>query len=114
MAASARNPHAILFAWHQSRAYRQLRDLLTGDAAGPPPPHQPPACNHPPGSPPAGHPSNHPARPANTSQPELPTGITPATSAPGLIGGNGLTGGSAPDQLLTLVFHGGSAAERRA
>ena len=30
MAASARNPHAILFAWHQSHAYRQLRDLLTG------------------------------------------------------------------------------------
>jgi hypothetical protein len=27
MAASARNPHAIMFAWHQSRAYRQLRDL---------------------------------------------------------------------------------------
>jgi hypothetical protein len=42
MAASARNPHAVLFAWHQSRAYRQLRDLLTGASAVPPPPHQPP------------------------------------------------------------------------
>jgi len=44
MAASARNPHAILFAWHQSRAYRQLRDLLTGSSPvpPPPPPHQPP------------------------------------------------------------------------
>jgi hypothetical protein len=33
MAASARNPHAIMFAWHQSSAYRQLRDLLTGNAS---------------------------------------------------------------------------------
>ena len=40
MAASARNPHAILFAWHQSRAYRQLRDLLTRSSPVPPPPHQ--------------------------------------------------------------------------
>lgn len=30
MAASARNPHAILFTWQQSRRYRQLRDLFTG------------------------------------------------------------------------------------
>ena len=52
MAASARNPHAILFAWHQSRAYRQLRDLLTGGSAVPPPPHQPP--------PPAWQPSGWP------------------------------------------------------
>jgi hypothetical protein len=37
MAASARNPHAILFAWHQARAYRQLRDLLTGNSPVPPP-----------------------------------------------------------------------------
>ena len=37
MAASARNPHAILFAWHQSHAYWQLRDLLTGGGAVPPP-----------------------------------------------------------------------------
>lgn len=29
MAATARNPHAVMFAWHQSRAYRQLRGLLT-------------------------------------------------------------------------------------
>jgi hypothetical protein len=42
MAASARNPHAVLFAWHQSRAYRQLRDLLTGSGPVPPPPHRPP------------------------------------------------------------------------
>ena len=42
MAASARNPHAILFAWHQSRAYRQLRDLLTGSGPLPSLPHQPP------------------------------------------------------------------------
>lgn len=47
MVASARNPHAILFAWHQSRAYRQLRDFLTGDAAGPPPSHQPPVWQPP-------------------------------------------------------------------
>jgi hypothetical protein len=39
MATSARNPHAILFAWHQSRAYGQLRDLLTRASAAPPPPH---------------------------------------------------------------------------
>jgi hypothetical protein len=32
MAASARNPHAIMFARHQSATYRQLRDLLTGNA----------------------------------------------------------------------------------
>jgi hypothetical protein len=37
MTASARNPHAILFAWHQARAYRQLRDLLTGKSPVPPP-----------------------------------------------------------------------------
>jgi hypothetical protein len=42
MAASARNPHAIMFAWHQSRAYRQLRDLLTGHGAVPPAPYRPP------------------------------------------------------------------------
>lgn len=42
MAASARNPHAILFTWRQSRAYRQLRDLLTGSGAVPPPQQQPP------------------------------------------------------------------------
>jgi Protein of unknown function (DUF4236) len=39
MAASARNPHAILFAWHQSRTYTQLRDLLTGRSPVPSPPH---------------------------------------------------------------------------
>ncbi len=37
MAASARNPHAILFTWQQSRAYRQLRDLLSGNPPVPPP-----------------------------------------------------------------------------
>jgi hypothetical protein len=52
MAASARNPHAILFALHQSRAYRQLRDLLTGGGAAPLPPHQP--------SPPTWQPSGWP------------------------------------------------------
>lgn len=39
MAASARNPHAIMFAWHQTRAYRQLHDLLTGPSPAPPRPH---------------------------------------------------------------------------
>jgi hypothetical protein len=43
MAAAARNPHAIMFAWHQSRDYRRLRDLVTGTAPGPPPPQQRPA-----------------------------------------------------------------------
>jgi Protein of unknown function (DUF4236) len=42
MAASARNPHAIMFAWHQSRAYRQVRELLTGSSGFLPLPHQPP------------------------------------------------------------------------
>ena len=37
MAASARNPHAIMFTWQQRRAYRQLRDLLTGNSPVPPP-----------------------------------------------------------------------------
>ena len=31
MAASPRNPNAIMFTWHQVKAYRQLRDLLTGN-----------------------------------------------------------------------------------
>ena len=62
MAASARNPHAILFTWHQSRAYGQLRDFLTGDAAVSPPPHQPPSGNHLPGSPSACHSSTPYAR----------------------------------------------------
>ena len=35
LAANPRNPHAILFAWHQSRAYWQLRDLLSGGGAVP-------------------------------------------------------------------------------
>jgi hypothetical protein len=43
MAASARNPHAVLFARHQSRAYKQLHDVLTAGDTTPPPPHQPPA-----------------------------------------------------------------------
>jgi hypothetical protein len=42
MAASARNPHAIMFAWHQSSAYRHLRNLFTGGGTGAPPPYQPP------------------------------------------------------------------------
>lgn len=42
MTASARNPHAILFAWHQTRAYKQLRDMLTGNGAVPPPQRPPP------------------------------------------------------------------------
>jgi hypothetical protein len=32
MAATARNPHAIMFTWQQRRTYRRLRDLLTGSA----------------------------------------------------------------------------------
>jgi hypothetical protein len=43
MAATARNPHAIMFAWHQSRDYRRLRDLVTGRAPVPPPAQQRPA-----------------------------------------------------------------------
>lgn len=35
MAASARNPHAILFAWQHSRAYKQLRGFLVGDGVAP-------------------------------------------------------------------------------
>jgi hypothetical protein len=31
MAAAARNPHAIMFTWQQRRAYKRLRDLLTGN-----------------------------------------------------------------------------------
>ena len=37
MAATARNAHAIMFTWQQSRAYRQLRGLLSGDSPIPPP-----------------------------------------------------------------------------
>jgi hypothetical protein len=29
MAAAARNPHAVMFAWHQKRAYKRLRALLS-------------------------------------------------------------------------------------
>jgi hypothetical protein len=36
MAATARNAHAIMFTWQQSRAYRQLRGLLSGDSPSPP------------------------------------------------------------------------------
>lgn len=43
MAASARNPHAVMFSWHQSRAYRRLRDLITGHGAVPPAPYWPPS-----------------------------------------------------------------------
>jgi hypothetical protein len=42
MAASARNTHAIMFAWHQGSAYRQLRDLLSGSSPAPSP-YQPSA-----------------------------------------------------------------------
>jgi hypothetical protein len=58
--ASARNPHAILFAWNQSRAYRQLRDLLSRGSATPPPPHQPaPPTWQPSGWPPERRPFTH-------------------------------------------------------
>ena len=33
MAAAARNPHAIMFTWQQRRAYKRLRDLLTGNGS---------------------------------------------------------------------------------
>jgi hypothetical protein len=36
MAAAARNPHAIMFTWQQQRAYKRLRDLLTGNGNTPP------------------------------------------------------------------------------
>lgn len=55
MASDLRNPHAITFTWYQSRAYRQLRDFLTGDGAVPPSPHQPP-----PWQPPTWQPSEWP------------------------------------------------------
>ena len=29
LAAAARNPHAVMFAWHQKRAYKRLRALLS-------------------------------------------------------------------------------------
>jgi Protein of unknown function (DUF4236) len=32
LAAAARNPHAIMFAWHQRRTYRELRALLSARA----------------------------------------------------------------------------------
>jgi hypothetical protein len=35
LAASARNPHAILFTWQQSRRYRRLLDLCAGTAVPP-------------------------------------------------------------------------------
>lgn len=47
MAASARNPHAILFASHHTRAYKQLRALLSGDLAAPSPPRRPPVWQPP-------------------------------------------------------------------
>jgi hypothetical protein len=34
---ATRHPHAILFRWQHRRAYRQLRDLLTGTIPMPPP-----------------------------------------------------------------------------
>jgi hypothetical protein len=34
---ATRHPHAILFRWQHRRAYRQLRDLLTGTIPLPPP-----------------------------------------------------------------------------
>jgi Protein of unknown function (DUF4236) len=59
MAASGRNPHAVLFAWHQSRAYKKLRDLLTEGSTVPPPPHQPPV-RQPPTWQPSGWPPQQP------------------------------------------------------
>ncbi|MBC3843488.1 DUF4236 domain-containing protein [Streptacidiphilus sp. 4-A2] len=35
MAASARNPHAVMFTWQQRRRYRELRDLLAANAVTP-------------------------------------------------------------------------------
>jgi hypothetical protein len=32
LAAAARNPHAVMFAWHQRRTYRKLRALLSAPA----------------------------------------------------------------------------------
>jgi hypothetical protein len=72
MAASARNPHAILFAWHQSRAYRQLRDLLTGSNPVSPGPHQSPArqvSTWPPRQQPPWPPQQQPPWPAQEQQP---------------------------------------------
>jgi hypothetical protein len=33
MAAAARNPHAVLFAWHQKRSYERLRALLSATSS---------------------------------------------------------------------------------
>lgn len=66
MAASARNPHAILFTLQQSRAYNQLRDLLTGRAHIPPPPLQQPAWQQPTWQ-----------QPTVQSPPRPPTGMPP-------------------------------------
>lgn len=60
MAASARNPHAILFTWQQSRTYRRLRDLLTGNPVPPVPQQLPvrqPSSLQPSGWPPRQPPS---------------------------------------------------------
>ena len=38
MAATARQPHALMFAFHQRSRYRQLRDLLVANAVPPNPP----------------------------------------------------------------------------
>lgn len=45
MTSSFKNPHVISFDWPKSQAYKQLRDLLTG-AYAPPPPYQSPTWQH--------------------------------------------------------------------
>ena len=42
MAASARNPHAIMFTFQQYRAFKRIRGILTGNVPLPPPPAQTP------------------------------------------------------------------------
>lgn len=55
MTSSFKNPHVISFDWPKSKAYKQLRDLLTGTYA-PPPPYQPPTRHQQPPQPPTWQP----------------------------------------------------------
>ncbi len=80
MTSSARNPHVILFDWPKSRAYNQLRDLLTGSVYRPPPPH-PPQAWQPPSQPPTWH--QQPAWQPPTWQPPVwPPGNYPPQGQP--------------------------------
>jgi Protein of unknown function (DUF4236) len=84
MVSSARNPHVILFDWPRSRAYKQLRDLLTGSAHIPPPPHEQPGWQQqqtPAGPPPSWQSTNWQPQP-NWQDPAWPPGNHPAQTDP--------------------------------